>query len=182
MKTFFRIIIILLSVCYPFIVYWGLQHYDAGLLLPVILCLLGAKLLAGGSQRPERYVIAFTLVGIVVIALAWEKQIGLKFYPVMMNLGFFTLFFSSLWSTQSIVERLARLKEPDLPAEGVAYTRKVTAVWSAFFLFNGTLAAITALWTSDEVWMLYNGFIAYLLIGTLAGAEWLIRQGVRRGR
>jgi uncharacterized membrane protein len=33
----------------------------------------------------------------------------------------------------------------------------------------------TALWTSAETWTLYNGLIAYLLIGALVGGEWLIR-------
>lgn len=181
MDRLFKILIILLSLCYPFIIYWGLQHYDASIILPVILCLLGVKLLVGGSLKPERYVVAFTLIGIFVIALIWEKQIGLKFYPVMMNLGFFAVFAGSLLSSQTIVERLAQITEPDLPPEGVAYTRKVTIVWSIFFLCNGSLAAITALWASDEIWMLYNGLIAYLLIGTLAGVEWLVRQRVRRG-
>jgi uncharacterized membrane protein len=180
MKKLLKILLILLSLSYPFIVYWGLEHYDAGILLPAILGLLGIKLLAGGSLKYERYVILFTLIGISAIALIWEKQIGLKFYPVMINFGFFALFAGSLLSSQTIVERLARLKEPDLPPEGIAYTRKVTMVWSVFFLLNGSIAAITALWASNEIWMLYNGFIAYLLIGTLAAVEWLVRQRVRR--
>ncbi len=54
----------------------------------------------------------------------------------------------------------------------------MTLVWSIFFVVNGSVAAATALWASDEIWVLYNGFIAYLLIGTLAAGEWLLRQRV----
>lgn len=180
MKQLLKVAVIALSICYPFVVYWGLQHYDASLLLPLLLILLGLRWLTGAGVS-EHKVVIITLLGIVVIAMIWGTQLSLKFYPVMMNLGFLVLFASSLLSPPSFVERLARLREPDLPPEAIAYTRKVTQVWSVFFLFNGTIAAITALWAADEIWMLYNGFIAYLLIGALAGGEWLVRQRVRRG-
>jgi uncharacterized membrane protein len=31
-----------------------------------------------------------------------------------------------------------------------------------------------------EVWTIYNGFIAYLLMGALFGGEFLVRRVVRR--
>ena len=179
MKPLLRGVVIILSICYPFMVYWGLQNYDAKLLLPLILILLSLRWLTN-NELTEHKVLIITLLGIIVITLIWGSQFGLKFYPVLMNFGFLVLFASSLISPPSIVEQLARIKEPDLPPEAVSYTYKVTQVWSAFFIFNGTVAAITALWASDEVWMLYNGFIAYLLIGALAGGEWLVRQRVKR--
>lgn len=52
-------------------------------------------------------------------------------------------------------------------------------MWCVFFVFNGALAVATALWTSDRVWALYNGLIAYVLIGTLFSVEWLVRRRVR---
>lgn len=179
MKPLLKLIVIILSVCYPFMVYWGLQNYDAKLLLPLILILLSLRWLTG-SGLAEHKVVIITLLGILIITLVWGSHLGLKFYPVLMNLGFLILFVSSLISPPTIVERLARIKEPNLPSEAVTYTHKVTQVWSAFFLFNGTISAITALWANDEIWMLYNGFIAYLLIGSLAGGEWMVRQRVKR--
>ena len=180
MKQLLKAAVVILSICYPFMVYWGLQNYDAKLLLPLLLIILALRWLTGTGVS-EHKVVIITLLGIIIIALVWGSQLSLKFYPVLMNLGFLTLFASSLLSPPTIVERLAKIKEPDLPPEVVVYTRKVTQVWSMFFLFNGIAAAITALWSSDEVWMLYNGFIAYLLIGGLAGGEWLVRQRVKRG-
>ena len=86
----------------------------------------------------------------------------------------------SLFHPPSVVERLARLQEPDLPPSGVAYTRQVTKVWCVFFVLNGVAAAFTALYCSDAVWALYNGLIAYVLMGCLMGIEWCVRQQVRR--
>ncbi|MBY4676111.1 COG4648 family protein [Marinobacterium arenosum] len=180
MKLALKIAVVVLSVCYPFVIYWGLSHYEPGRLLPILFILLGLRWVIGG-QAAERKVVVLALLGLVAIILLWGLKLGLKFYPVIMNLGFLVLFVSSLFSPPPIVERLARLKEPDLPQAAVAYTRKVTWLWSSFFLLNGTIAAITAVWADDEVWMLYNGFIAYLLIAALASGEWLVRQRVKRG-
>ncbi len=44
------------------------------------------------------------------------------------------LFSASLLQKQTLVERLARLQEPELPDSGVRYTRTVTKVWCGFFL------------------------------------------------
>ncbi|TDJ28114.1 MAG: hypothetical protein E2O57_04860 [Gammaproteobacteria bacterium] len=179
MKPLFTAVGIGLTIAYPFLVYWALQHDQATKLLPLLLVLLVLRGVTG-NRIYERMVLGGTLVGVVIIAVIWGHQLGLKFYPAMVNFGFLIIFSSSLFSPPSIVERLARVRHPDLSPEGVAYTLKVTWVWSGFFLINGSLAAATALWASDEVWTLYNGFIAYLLIGILAGGEWLVRRRIVR--
>jgi uncharacterized membrane protein len=48
-----------------------------------------------------------------------------------------------------------------------------------FFVINGTIAAALTLWAPLAWWTLYNGLIAYLLMGLLFAGEWLVRQRVR---
>jgi uncharacterized membrane protein len=118
-----------------------------------------------------------------VLALAgfWANALGpLKLYPVLVNAVMLALFAASLRWPPSAVERMARLRHPDLPPRGVAYTRRVTWVWCGFFVANGALALITALWASERVWSLYNGLIAYVVMGVLFAGEWLVRQRVMR--
>jgi uncharacterized membrane protein len=67
-----------------------------------------------------------------------------------------------------------------LPDEGVRYTAKVTKVWCLFFLANGTVAAYTALYASREMWVFYNGFLGYCLMGALLAGEWLFRRSRMR--
>lgn len=177
MKQLLKVVVIVLSVAYPFMVYWGLQHYHASKLLPLLLLLLALRWVVG-SKASERMVLMAVLASVIIIAFTWGHQLGLKFYPVMVNLGFLVLFVASLISPPSFVERLARIRQPNLSPEGIAYTLKVTWMWSLFFCVNGSIAAITALWASNEVWALYNGFIAYVLIGILAGGEWIVRRRV----
>ena len=105
-----------------------------------------------------------------------SAALAVKLYPVGVNICLLGAFSSSLISPPSFVERLARLKVPELSERQVRYARSVTKVWCAFFIFNGSTALATALWARNEVWALYNGVLSYLLMGCLAGAEWLTRR------
>ncbi|MEP4888962.1 MAG: hypothetical protein ABJV04_02965 [Aliiglaciecola sp.] len=177
MKKLLTLVVIILSVSYPFIVYFGLQSVEAKWLIPFLFSMLALRWCAS-EQSSERNVILITLMVMGTIIMLAGQQLGLKFYPVMMNLSFFVLFAGSLFTSTSIVEKFARIKEPDLPNKAIIYTRKVTMVWSVFFVINGSIACFTALFSSDEVWMLYNGLVAYILMGILGISEWLIRQQV----
>jgi len=177
MKRLLKAVAVIVTIAYPFMVYWGLQHYPASRLLPLLLLLLALRWFAGNRPGERRILIAI-LFCVLVVSFSFGHQLGLKFYPALVNLGFLMLFGASLLSPPSFVERIARLRDPQLPDAAVAYTTRVTWAWTIFFALNGSVAAITAVWASDEVWMLYNGFIAYLLIGLLAGGEWLLRRRV----
>ena len=62
-----------------------------------------------------------------------------------------------------------------LNAAAIPYVTRVTQAWCIFFVINGGIALWTALRASDAAWALYNGAIAYVLIGALLAAEWLLR-------
>ena len=175
----FKISALILTLGYPFLVYWGLQSFNAALLLPLLAMVLVLRWITG-EQSGDRKVILASAVGVLLIVIIWGIQQGLKFYPVLVNFSMLVIFGSSLYARQTVVEKLARIKEPDLPPQAVAYTRNVTRVWCAFFVLNGTVSAMTAIWGSEQTWMLYNGFIAYLLIGVLMITEWLVRQRLKR--
>jgi uncharacterized membrane protein len=85
-----------------------------------------------------------------------------------------------LFSPQSLVERIARIQHPNLPPEGVVYTRRVTQIWCVFFVVNGGIALVTALWSSFEIWSLYNGLIAYVLMGLLFAGEYIVRMRTQK--
>jgi uncharacterized membrane protein len=183
MKRILAVLIGCLIAAYPFIVFYGLQSFPlsyVGMLLITIalLRLWVVRDSIGKSPLP----LALTLVLILVAAytlLSGSPQ-GLRFYPVAVNGTFLLVFASSLWVGMPVVERLARLHDPDLPPAAVEYTRKVTVVWCVFFVFNGLIALYTAGYSSFEHWAIYNGGIAYGLISLLFCAEWLVRRRVRR--
>lgn len=70
--------------------------------------------------------------------------------------------------------------EGPLSPAAVRYTERVTLVWALFFALNGGIAWWTVQLGDMELWALYNGLIAYLLMGLLMAVEWSIRRVVKK--
>jgi uncharacterized membrane protein len=169
----------LATVLYPMAVYFGMQRFEPRW---VALLLLGMALLrAAVSRQPMWIAAAFGALLLVAASMLGNHVLPLKLYPVLVNAVLLAVFAASLRHPPSAIERIARLRHPDLPASGVAYTRRVTIVWCGFFVLNGSIALATALLASDATWALYNGLIAYLLMGALFAGEWLLRPKYAHG-
>ncbi len=126
-----------------------------------------------------RYSVAAALL--LALVAVWNNAVlPLKLYPVLVNGALLAVFAYSLVQPPSVIERFARLREPQLPPAAVGYTRRVTQVWCAFFVFNGSIALGTALWASEAVWSLYTSVISYVLMGILFGIEFLFRLRFKR--
>ena len=98
------------------------------------------------------------------------------FYPVMVNTVLFSVFVSSLFRPQTIVEKIARLRDPRFSDLEIPYARKVTLAWSLFFAINGSVAFITVLVEDKFYWSIYNGAISYALMGLMFAGELYCRQ------
>jgi uncharacterized membrane protein len=118
---------------------------------------------------------------LLFLVAAWSNVwLPLKLYPVFVNVALLVIFAYSLIYPPSIIERFARLRDPDLPVRAIAYTRRVTQVWFVFFAINGAFSLMTALWASPAIWTLYNGVIAYLMMGFLFAGEYVVRWHFKR--
>ncbi|ODZ77970.1 DNA gyrase subunit B [Vibrio parahaemolyticus] len=164
---------------YPFAVYFGIDKFGLNLVGGLLIAALLLRVFV--ANKFKFLALATGAVGIVLITLGMVfKQHGwLQFYPVVVNVCMLCVFAFSLKQPQSIIERLARLQEPELPPSGVAYTRKVTMVWCVFFVLNAVFALYTC-FLPVKIWTLYNGLISYLLAGSLFAGEWIVRQFVRK--
>ncbi|WP_434570108.1 hypothetical protein [Pseudomonas sp. Z3-8] len=170
--------LLLAGLLYPFAVYFGMEHFapwQFGLLLGGLWL---ARALLGKGNPGNRWMAASAITFCVLLAV-FDSPLLLRWYPVLISAFMLGLFTLSLKYGPPMVERLARLREPQLPARAVIYTRQVTVAWSVFFLCNGVLAAVLTLWAPLSWWMLYAGLISYGLMGLMFAIEWLIRQRVR---
>lgn len=164
----------LIVLLYPVAVYWGVQviapwKIAAGLLA----VLLRFWLMPQTKQWSGLLLVAGALY--CAFAIWHNSELSLRFYPLGVNLCLFAVFAASLCYPPPIIERLARLQHPHLSSHGILYTRQITQVWCVFFILNGLIAAGTALWASFFWWSVYNGLIAYGLMGLLMGVEYWIR-------
>ncbi|WP_245550190.1 hypothetical protein [Vreelandella jeotgali] len=103
-----------LMMAWPLLIWW--LH---GLVGSWPLLIAGAGLLAW--RFPEaRLLAAVAAAGLILLGLVGEAEWGVRAYPVAINAVMLTLFTTSLWQGPPIIERLARLREPDLPPAGCA--------------------------------------------------------------
>jgi uncharacterized membrane protein len=175
----------LILVLYPLAVWFGLNRWGTTILAPLLVVVFTLRLfLLRGRLRQQVWLgKALAVVGILLALVSWglKQTHWLLYYPVLVNALLLMLFVYSLFFPPTVVERLARISEPDLPAAGVAYTRRVTQVWCGFFIINGAIALATCLSGDIALWTLYNGGISYVLMGALMGVEWIVRKRIKRG-
>lgn len=172
----------LLLLAWPFLIWFGLAHNGLHWLLPLMALLLFVRFRQtrrqAGPLRVVTQVVAVAGITLCVASYLLKTHQLLLFYPVVVNGVMLAVFGGSLWSAMPVVERLARLRDPNLPAAGVCYTRRVTQIWCAFFILNGSIALGTALYGDMSLWTVWNGMLSYLLMGTLMAGEWLVRRQV----
>lgn len=176
------LLIVLLTLAYPFIVYFGLARFGPVVLAVILLVImvLRALLTRRGSSLKQQIPL---LAALTLVSLgAWFRKDPRFFYyyPVLVSFTMLGLFGFSLRKPPSMIERFARMTEPHFPPEAVSYCRKVTMVWCAFFLTNGLIALGTALHGDLKIWTVYNGFMSYLFMGLLFGIEYMVRRAVKR--
>jgi len=176
-----RILQFLPIVFYPVIIYWCISQGMPVRFLIIPLLIAGAVQITSQNSTALRAILLGLIVLLSLGLGVYQNALFLKLYPVLINLIFLFTFVLSL-KGESIIEKFARLSGAPLNNEKVrSYCRNVTKVWCAFFVFNASLAAIS-IFLSLEWWTLYNGLIAYFLMGGLFIGEFLIRQKIIRAK
>ena len=166
-------------LAYPLVVWLGEGRVEPRQLAGLLLLVGLMRLPTLSFGHATRWWLGGT-VGLMVLAMWANVSLPLKLYPVLVNTMLFAVFAYSLVMPPTVVERLARLREPDLPVQAIAYTRRVTQMWCGFFMVNGAVAFFTALYASSALWWFYTGFLAYVFIGLIFAGEYCVRRHVRR--
>lgn len=173
----------LVALCYPFLVYFGEGRVSARLLGMLLLGLVGLRLASAPRHQAVKTLIKPALAFLPVLPLAAIASISndprlLTAVPVAVSLAFFATFAASLRTgRESMIERFARVHRglDVLPPTAAAYCRRLTLVWSGFFLVNALVTAALALWGPLSWWALYSGLIAYLAMGLFMACEYAYR-------
>lgn len=175
---------VLLKLAYPALILCA-WHWDAPRLVGGMLfaTLWLQRWIGGGPVAiPLGQLSALDWAVVILLSCAstaivvTDSELLLRFYPSLVNLGLLIAFGATLVRGPSMIEKFARLGSPDLPPGAVRYTRRVTQVWCGFFVLNGAFSVYTALYWSRASWSLYNGLIAYGLIGALLAGEYVWRR------
>lgn len=179
-------------VLYPVLVYFGQTHFGVTWMataLITVCCVRLAALRVGSAYTaqarsfggPQILMMCGGAIVLALVSLFSGSPAAMLYYPVLANAVLLLLFALSVVCPPTVVERIARLRDGNLPDRAVPYLRSVTLAWCVFFVINGSIALYTAMHTSFATWALYNGLIAYVLIGAMFGGELLTRRIALRG-
>jgi uncharacterized membrane protein len=168
---------ILLTLIYPLTIWLAEGRIEPRALAGLLLLVGFARLVTVKMSQATRWWLAATML-LVLLAVWGNAMFPLKLYPVIVSATLLGVFAYSLIVPPSAIERIARMREPQLPSAAIGYTRRVTQVWCVFFFLNGAIALYTALYASSALWSFYNGFLAYILIGLLFAGEYCVRRRV----
>lgn len=116
---------------------------------------------------------------LVIFVFHFTQFFAIKFYPVTANLTVFLVFFISLFSEETVIQKIARKIEGSLDDFTKTYTRRLTYVWCAFCFINLIFSIITV-FLPENIWAFYNGCISYLAIGTMFAIEYIVRIILRK--
>ena len=169
------------TVTYPFLVYYGLNQYGPSIFAIFLFILLVLRVVIKGSYQEPSQWLQLLVIGTfcAVVVFVGSEQL-LRFYPVLMSLGFSALFAFSLTSKTTLVERFAKMSGQDYPEQAIGYMRNLTKVWAILLFFNAIVSGYTACCVSLKFWTLYNGLLAYFLLGGFALGELIFRHFYKR--
>lgn len=111
---------------------------------------------------------------LVILLFHYTKIFAIKFYPVVANTTIFFVFFSSLFTKETIIQKFAKAIDGELSENALKYTRNLTIIWCIFMFINLAISIWTVV-MPERIWALYNGCISYIALGTLFGVEYIIR-------
>jgi uncharacterized membrane protein len=168
------------SLLYPAVVYLSRAIVPPLVFVAVSLALIGLRLatLRSSMERVWRLPLLSAATIIAVLA-ALDTPLAVKAYPAAVSLAAATVFGTTLLHPPSLIERFARMHEPDLPAAAQSYCRKVTVVWTVWLMANTIIAAVLSLPGYEKAWALWTGVVAYLFMGALFAGEIVVRRIVR---
>ena len=171
----------LLTLAYPPLIYLGLKTLEPRAVALCVLGVVGLRVLVASRSRLVEYTRAFWLPLVAVGAVATVTAVSnhpfsLFLGPALINLALLSVAGSSLLTTESTVEKLAKIQVPDLSQPELDYCRRVTGVWCGFFVLNGSVALALAFGGNVAVWTIYTGAVSYVLMGMLFAGEYIYRH------
>lgn len=166
----------------PFLVHFGLTAFGPRVFASLLLLIFIPRILLTPADNRLFKILMLLLVLVYCGVVAAEESVELLlFYPVLMSSFFALLFFMSLFSEKTLIEEFVLLSGKSYPAEARSYMRGLTKAWTLLLLLNAAIAGYTACCQSAQVWLLYNGIIAYVIIFGFVIAE-VVYRGIYRRR
>ena len=172
---------VILGLAYPFLVLAALQWWEPRwIAVGVATAFVLRGVLRGGlppleSLKPlvPPVLLVATVIGGTIV---WNDERVLLFLPVAINVALLLAFGRTVFGGgPSMIESFARLQDPHLTPAQIAHCRLFTILWCFGFALSAWISGVLA-WNGQVwAWTWFTGFGAYLGMGLLFAAEFLVR-------
>lgn len=172
----------LLFALYPLLVWVGLANQRpravaVGLLVVMVPVLWHLVRRAGPATAMSVLLAPALTVAAVAASAVFDDATWLFAEPVVISLVLLLVFGVTLRrGSRPMIERFARLQEPDLSPPKQAWCRLWTWIWCSFFVVNAASSWLLSALAPMAWWVLYTTTLAYVLMGVLFASEWLLRR------
>ncbi len=170
---------IVCTLSYPLLVHLAIIRSEPVLLLLAIILLIFGLLL---FRLKAGAIDAWLIFIAVLISAGVTYHFSLLLYvsfapPVVLPLLLFYIFGRTLLRGETpLVTRIGQEARGPLGSPLERYTRRVTQLWTCFFLFSAVFSLCLAIFASAYLWSIYTNFISYILTAILFAGEFVWRK------
>ncbi|NLE02607.1 MAG: hypothetical protein GX640_22310 [Fibrobacter sp.] len=176
-KRIFSYLAPVVTIFVPFAIYLSFRNNSLRYLFCGLLALYVIRVvffLRKGIKL--RQVVIFMLTGLFLgFVMIFNRTFLALYTPTLINFGLLLSFGSTLYFGPPVIETFARMQVRTLSEAEVKYCRILTMLWSVFFLFNGSVSCAISSTGNLKYWLIYNGFISYIMIGLFFSIEMTYR-------
>ena len=164
---------------YPLVLHVGVigSNHETMLLAMVFLSL---GIFYKGLVRPDTlsWLIVFVFNSLLFMLHYFDLVRVIVLLPplVVPVLLFFVFFRSLLPGSTPLVTAIGDWARGPLSIEMKKYTRHVTELWAAVFVFLFIETLILTIWSSMEVWSWFTNLGNHFLVGTIFFGEFMVRK------
>ena len=144
----------------------------------LLILLVAPVFLAFRSRSAGIFAVLITSAFVILLDMTMEDvdQQLLYLMPVLINFTLAVVFGRTLRPGETpLVTRFAILLNGRPEPRVVSYTRRVTRLWTLFFVLLALESLLLALFAPLEIWSLFVNILNYLLAGLLFAGEYFYR-------
>lgn len=167
-----------LACAYPSVTHFAVVHHHPAIAITALLLMLLLVLWPWLRRTWLRMAAVLCIGGLAVLLQRAPDLTGLLYAPpVIINLLLAYLFGQTLGAgREPMISWFARLERGTLTQELVRYTRRLTWIWTFFFLAMALTSTLLARFASLQAWSLFTNLVNYLLVTALFLGEYAFRR------
>ena len=170
------ILLFALLIAYPVAIHAAVINGYA--VAALLMLLVVPVFLTCGNRARGLFAALATAAAVALLAATFEssEQLLLYLMPVLINAALAVFFGRTLLPGETpLITRFSILLRGKLEPRVVSYTRRVTQVWTLFFILLALESLLLALFAPLEIWSLFANILNYLLAGLLFAGEYFFR-------